>query len=72
MLHTYPPKTLKNDGTGPCDPRHQKNGFLLRRKLWSNCEADPRLCFHYTDSTISPLVKLQAILCDCTDRFVWS
>ena len=26
-------------------------------QLRSNCEADQRLCFRYTDSTISPLLK---------------
>ena len=26
-------------------------------QLRSNCEADQRLCCHYTDSTISPLLK---------------
>ena len=26
-------------------------------QLRSNCEADQRLCFHYTDSTISPLLR---------------
>ena len=28
-------------------------------QLRSNCEADQRLCFRYTDSTIPPLLKSQ-------------
>ena len=37
-------------------------------------EADQRLCFRYLDSTISLLlkseIKLLALFCDCTARFV--
>ena len=36
----------------------------------SNCEADQRLCFRYTDSTIPLLFQSLAILCACTARFV--
>ena len=41
----------------------------------SNCEADRRLCFRYTDSTIPRLSKAKnfqrlAIFCDCTALFV--
>ena len=41
----------------------------------SNCEADHRLCFCYTDSTIPTLSKSEiskplAIFCACTARFV--
>ena len=45
-------------------------------QLRSNCEADQRLCFCYTDSTIISLVlksenfKLLACFCDCAGRFV--
>ena len=45
-------------------------------QLRSNCEADQRLCFRYTDSTMPPLLKfiqsfkLLACYCDCTGRFV--
>ena len=43
-------------------------------QLHSNCEADQRLCFRCTDSSISLLksviFKLLACLCDCTGRFV--
>ena len=44
------------------EPRHKKTGFLpmrkqRRRSLRSNCEADQRLCFRYTDSTLSLLIK---------------
>ena len=44
-------------------------------QLHSNHEADQRLCFHYTDSTIpllpiSEISSLLAILCSCTARFV--
>ena len=40
-------------------------------QLHSNCEADQRLCFRYTDSTIPLLSKIQnfkllACFCDCT------
>ena len=41
-------------------------------QLHGNREADQRLCFHYSDSTI-PLprnFKLLAIFCSCTARFV--
>ena len=39
-------------------------------QLRSNCEADQRLCFRFTDSTLSLLLKLLACFCDCTGRFV--
>ena len=44
-------------------------------QLRSNCEADQRLCFRYTDSTIPLLLKIRnfkllALFCDCTGRFV--
>ena len=41
-------------------------------QLLSNCEADQRLCFRYTDSTIPLLLKFKilAFFCDCTGRFV--
>ena len=40
-------------------------------QLRGNREADQRLCFRYTDSTI-PLLgfRLLALFCDCTARFV--
>ena len=43
-------------------------------QLRSNCEADQRLCFRYSDSTV-PLLKIRnfkllALFCDCTGRFV--
>ena len=44
--------------------------------LFSDCEADQRLCFCYSDSTIPLLltgirkVKLLALFCACTSRFV--
>ena len=34
-------------------------------QLRSNCEADQRLCFRYTDSAI-PLLLKTGISCDCT------
>ena len=46
-------------------------------QLRSNCEADQRLCFSYTDSIIPLLPKFirnfkpLAILCGCTAWFVW-
>ena len=39
-------------------------------QLHGNREADQRLCFRYTDSTIPLLLKPLAIFCDCTARFV--
>ena len=44
-------------------------------QLRGNREADQRLCFRYTDSTIPRYYqrnnfKPLAIFCDCTDRFV--
>ena len=44
-------------------------------QLRGNLEADQRLCFRYTDSTIPLLPKIRnfkhlAILCGCTARFV--
>ena len=45
-------------------------------QLPGNREADQRLCFRYTDSTV-PLLsksenfKLLAKFCGCTARFVW-
>ena len=44
-------------------------------QLRSNCEADQRLCFRYTDSTIpryflNPKFQASNHLCDCTARLV--
>ena len=43
-------------------------------QLRSNYEADQRLCFHYTDSTIPPTYtqnfKILASFCGCTGWFV--
>ena len=45
-------------------------------QLCSNCEADQRLCFRYTDSTFPLLSKFKmsslslTIFCDCTAQFV--
>ena len=43
-------------------------------QLCSNCTADQRLCFRYTDSTIPPLLipifKILAFFCGCTGLFV--
>ena len=44
------------------EPGHEKTGFLPCEnkgadQLRSNCEADQRLCFRYTDRTIPPLPK---------------
>ena len=44
------------------EPRHEKAGFWLCENEGadqhrSNCEADQRLCFRYTDSTIPLLSK---------------
>ena len=48
------------------EPCHEKTVFLSRQKQRrSNCTADQRICFRYSDSTI-PL----ACFCDCIGRFV--
>ena len=42
-------------------------------QLCSNCTADQRLCFCFSDSTISlksKVFELLVFLCDCTDWFV--
>ena len=41
-------------------------------QLRSNGEADQRLCFRYSDSTVPLLLnfKLLALFCDCTGRSV--
>ena len=43
-------------------------------QLRGDCEADLRLCFCYTDSTIpfflNPKFQFLGIFCDCTARFV--
>ena len=44
------------------EPHHERTGFLPRRKkgadqLRGNREADQRLCFRYSDSTIPLLLK---------------
>ena len=43
------------------EPQHWKTRFLPMRKgadqLCSNCEANHRLCFRYTNSTMSLLLK---------------
>ena len=39
-------------------------------QLRGNCEADQRLCFRYSDSTIPLLFKLLACFCSCTGWFV--
>ena len=49
------------------EPRHEKTGFLLIRKqtsrsavqCLSDCTADQRLCFRYSDSTIPLFLKFQ-------------
>ena len=38
------------------ESRHEKQRILPVRKQ-SNCTADQRLCFRYTNSTIPPLLK---------------
>ena len=37
------------------EPRHEKTGFCLCEN--KGAEADQRLCFRYTDSTLSLLIK---------------
>ena len=60
-----------------CEPHREKTGFLPvcenkgADQLRSNCEADQRLCFRYTDSAIFFLnFKLLVSFCDCTGRFL--
>ena len=63
------------------NPCHEKTGFLPMRKqrrksaVCSNCTADQRLCFRYTDSIITLLLvirnfKLTVIFCVCKHWFV--
>ena len=62
------------------EPRMRKPAFCTCKnkdadQLRGNREADQRLCFRYTDSTIHLLSKyeissLLAIFCGCTARFV--
>ena len=58
------------------EPRREKTGFLHicenkdADQLRGNREADQRLCFHYTVSTIHLLPKSLAIFCGSTARFV--
>ena len=59
----------------PCHEK-KKDFCLCQNKgadqLCSNCTADQRLCFHYADSTIPPLLvaKILAFFCDYTGQFV--
>ena len=39
-------------------------------QLCSNCTADQRLCFRYTDNTIPPLLITLAFFCGCIGQFV--
>ena len=39
-------------------------------QLRGNREADQRLCFRYSDSTIPLLPKSETLFCACTGRFV--
>ena len=39
-------------------------------QLRSNCEADQRLCFRYSDNTFLRNFKILALFCDCTGRFM--
>ena len=79
---------VQSSHCAPCHilQHHCKQMSLIMRKpvfsicqnkdtdqLRGNREADQRLCFRYTDSTIPLLPKseFQAIFCGCTARFVW-
>ena len=63
------------------EPHSEKTGFYLcenkgANQLLSNCEADPCLCFRYTDSTIALLPKSElsslilGTFCIYSGRFV--
>ena len=58
------------------EPRHREPDFCLCEnkgadQLPSNCEADQRLCFRYTDSTTTLLSRSKfSSFCDCTGQFV--
>ena len=39
------------------EPPREKNNNLHRQRCRSNYEADQRLCFHYTDSIVTLLLK---------------
>ena len=53
---------------------HWSSGYICENKgadqLHSNCEADQCLCFRYTDSTISLLLKSETCFFYCTGRYV--
>ena len=63
------------------EPCHEKTGFCICEnkdadQLRGNREADQRLCFRHTDSTIPllPIYEISkplVIFCGCTTRFVW-
>ena len=60
------------------EPPHGKTNIGENKgadQLRSNCEADQRLCFRYSDSTIpllpkSEIFKILALFCACTGQFV--
>ena len=43
------------------EPRHKKPEFLpMRKHRRSNCTADQRICFRYTDGTFPLLLKFES------------
>ena len=71
--------TMDSSSTYIIEPRYEKPGFCMCENKDAdqlrNHEADQRLCFHYTDSTIPLLPKCKismslAIFCDCAARLV--
>ena len=49
---------MLNSAETKINPAHEKtNNLHMRKQRRSNCEADQRLCFRYTDSTITLLSK---------------
>ena len=54
------------------EPCHEKTNRINKGadQLRSNCEAEQRFCFRYTDSTVPLLFQPLAIFCDCTGWFV--
>ena len=63
-----------NSHVGPLNMSHIMDFCLCKNKgadqLCSNCTADQRFCFCYTDNTIPLLPKLLTIFCSCTGQFV--
>ena len=72
MIHEINGPLMSRDARKPDNCLCENKGA---GQLRSNCEADQRLCFRYTDSTSPRLLipknfKPLACFCDCTGWFV--